>query len=77
MLCSQDACFICRPKHDEQGDSKAQMKLQLVSLDGLLDYQLEDDDFEVTPYAHIHTTRETQPQSQECLSVSVIFRSMP
>lgn len=39
--------MVCRPKYDDHGDQKLQLRMQMVSLDGLLDYQLDDDDFEV------------------------------
>jgi hypothetical protein len=53
----QEPCLICRPKHDDQGDSQKQIKLQMVSLDGLLDYQLDDDDFEVRSLTSVHTSQ--------------------
>lgn len=49
-------CLICRPRLQPEMDVKSQMKLQLISLDGMLDYNLEDimeKTFEVSLFAEL------------------------
>lgn len=38
----KDPCIVCRPRFDASADPKTQFRLLMISLDGLLDYNLED-----------------------------------
>ncbi|EKX34407.1 hypothetical protein GUITHDRAFT_119409 [Guillardia theta CCMP2712] len=50
----EEPCILVRPKWEEGGDGKGQIKASLISLDGLLDYNLDDvleKNFEVSLFA--------------------------